>query len=372
MVEKISVALIEKSRVRGAPFSILQQFESFDIGNGYVSDKIFETTIDNLGVSLSASDLHVIYEKFGRDNDKIEYSSFCAYIEDYFRAVDKDQGGGAQNQRPNNMSSSEGLRNFYGGNRNAYKDLEIDPNLDPSHVDQWLISEASPKQKKEFVNVYDSLSKFKASVSDKGLRDSRDYRGDIGVMRGDRGEYRGEGSDIDDGGLNGYGRLRSSLRPPMVTDSITSIGGYSVGRSGYQFSGEGEYFGSPTRGGSSSPRGRSQIRSDAMVRCSTSPSKMGSIMWGAETPLNRKGLVPFSVTSGANSTWCCAVCLYVENPISASQCQVCDSVDYTKDKDFQVKEQCRNCTFLNGQYARECEMCGEPLNKGGYKKGFKR
>lgn len=26
-----------------------------------------------------------------------------------------------------------------------------------------------------------------------------------------------------------------------------------------------------------------------------------------------------------------------------------------------MKEQCRNCTFLNGQFAQECEMCGEPL-----------
>jgi methionyl-tRNA synthetase len=31
-------------------------------------------------------------------------------------------------------------------------------------------------------------------------------------------------------------------------------------------------------------------------------------------------------------------------------------------QDYQLKEQCRNCTFLNGQFARECEMCGEPLS----------
>lgn len=29
-----------------------------------------------------------------------------------------------------------------------------------------------------------------------------------------------------------------------------------------------------------------------------------------------------------------------------------------------MKEQCRNCTFLNGQFAEECEMCGEPLSHG--------
>ncbi|RYH20831.1 hypothetical protein EON65_22375 [archaeon] len=30
-----------------------------------------------------------------------------------------------------------------------------------------------------------------------------------------------------------------------------------------------------------------------------------------------------------------------------------------------MKEQCRNCTFLNGQFADECEMCGEPLSRAG-------
>jgi methionyl-tRNA synthetase len=31
-------------------------------------------------------------------------------------------------------------------------------------------------------------------------------------------------------------------------------------------------------------------------------------------------------------------------------------------KDYQVKEQCNNCTYQNGQFAEECEMCGEPLS----------
>lgn len=34
-------------------------------------------------------------------------------------------------------------------------------------------------------------------------------------------------------------------------------------------------------------------------------------------------------------------------------------------QDYQVKEQCQNCTFLNGQFAEECEMCGEPLTARG-------
>ena len=33
-----------------------------------------------------------------------------------------------------------------------------------------------------------------------------------------------------------------------------------------------------------------------------------------------------------------------------------------------MKEQCRNCTFLNGQFSQECEMCGEPISGGQGKK----
>ena len=33
--------------------------------------------------------------------------------------------------------------------------MEIDPVLSPTHVDHWLTHEASPREKKEFSNVYD-------------------------------------------------------------------------------------------------------------------------------------------------------------------------------------------------------------------------
>lgn len=33
--------------------------------------------------------------------------------------------------------------------------IETDPILDPQHVDTWLMQEASPREKKEFSNVYD-------------------------------------------------------------------------------------------------------------------------------------------------------------------------------------------------------------------------
>jgi ribosomal protein S27E len=34
-----------------------------------------------------------------------------------------------------------------------------------------------------------------------------------------------------------------------------------------------------------------------------------------------------------------------------------------KYKEYQVKEQCLNCAFPNGQFAVECEMCGRSLTK---------
>ena len=35
------------------------------------------------------------------------------------------------------------------------RSIEVDPILDPLHVGHWLTHEASPRQKKEFSNVYD-------------------------------------------------------------------------------------------------------------------------------------------------------------------------------------------------------------------------
>jgi len=107
--------------------------------------------------------------------------------------------------------------------------------------------------------------------------------------------------------------------------------------------------------GSNSPPRRS---SSPIQAPRTSPSKVGTKMWGHETPILQKGRTPRVDAE----KWCCGVCLYVENPNTAMNCLVCDSPNYAARKDYQIKEQCRNCTFLNGQVAEECEMCGEPLS----------
>lgn len=91
-----------------------------------------------------------------------------------------------------------------------------------------------------------------------------------------------------------------------------------------------------------------------------SPSKVGSAMWGSNTPIVKKGNPP---QFDASERWVCAICYYAENPPGISQCQVCDSQNYTKNKDYQMKLQCTNCQFLNGNVAFICEMCGQQLRK---------
>jgi hypothetical protein len=102
-----------------------------------------------------------------------------------------------------------------------------------------------------------------------------------------------------------------ALSPPKVSDSI------SLSRRAA----------SPTRLSRSTfdPYGST---TSSINRPRTSPSKVGSKMWGSETPLSRKGNVP----RVEENKWCCAVCLYVENPSSADHCLVCDSPNYNNMK----------------------------------------
>jgi hypothetical protein len=49
-------------------------------------------------------------------------------------------------------------------------------------------------------------------------------------------------------------------------------------------------------------------------------------------PLSWIILVTLSHVRLLGGQWCCAVCLYVENPPSAAKCNVCDSPNYSKNK----------------------------------------
>jgi len=146
--------------------------------------------------------------------------------------------------------------------------------------------------------------------------------------------------ELEEGSDSVYNR-NSSLSPPKP-----------AGRSSLEFASSSRYNNS---GGMLSPHSSYQR---TLPVPHASPSKVGSRLWGSQTPLSKKG----KIENRNPEKWCCAVCLYVENPKDASVCLVCDAPNYTTRKEYQVKEQCRNCTFLNGQYADECEMCGEHLS----------
>lgn len=71
------------------------------------------------------------------------------------------------------------------------------------------------------------------------------------------------------------------------------------------------------------PRFRDRVPTSPS-RARVSPSKVGSVLWGANTPLRQKGVPPVL----QEGLWCCAVCLYMENPHHARKCAVCDSFNH--------------------------------------------
>lgn len=231
------------------------------------------------------------------------------------------------------------------GMRDAYDDGEA---LSHSNVDRWFTREASPKQRREFTGLYDTLRAFKAANSD--TRGSRDY--------GSSTYGREVPITLDEGSFyNGPG-----LFPPKVSDSLSFRSSLpKAPSSGRYGSRERDSWDLDTRESSRSPE-RARDVYHASGRSSpvpprTSPSKIGSRMWGSSTSLEEKGRPP----KMDDGMWCCVVCLYTENVAAATKCTICDSVNYVKRKDFAVKEQCRNCTFLNGHLSTECEMCGMRL-----------
>lgn len=108
-----------------------------------------------------------------------------------------------------------------------------------------------------------------------------------------------------------------------------------------------------------SMKSSSPILSRSLETPRSPPRKVGAAMWGRDTPLGKKGLPP----KGGDGKWCCAVCYYTENSPDSAVCEVCTSPNHHANKEFSLKVQCPNCTFMNGQFALACEMCGKALGK---------
>jgi hypothetical protein len=165
-------------------------------------------------------------------------------------------------------------------------------------------------------NMYDSLNKFRSTLQgfqDEGpaanaQTETDEYGDDYQSFRGNAGSNQSRYNYSDN-------NLRGSLSPPKVADS-TSFG---RSRGGSQYG-----AGGSSTAGHLSPVRRSGGQSSSFVAPKTSPSRVGALLWGSHTPLSSKGNVPFI----DENTWCCAVCLYAENPSSSSQCTICDSVNH--------------------------------------------
>jgi hypothetical protein len=82
--ERLKIAVDDKSRSWGAPFSLKKQFEVYDsYNNGLVSVRTFQSTLDDLGVILSNHELYIIQTRYGRpEDDGINYLQFCMDVFD--------------------------------------------------------------------------------------------------------------------------------------------------------------------------------------------------------------------------------------------------------------------------------------------------
>ena len=366
LAERVGIA-VAAQRTRG--YSLMGHFEELDrSGKGFLSFRSFEAVLYEIGADLEGDDVEAVAALFGDGGDFVDYGAFCNEVNDVLRR--KQQ---APRTAPRTASRPLG------------RSRDVDAGMEPTYGDRWLARAGSPRGRDA---LSDNLQRFRESVAardDYGYGEEEDGDGygifepkladsfaSASILGRDRGAARGVSASASRGRVSKEALYDDDVRASRSPVRGGGGGGYSAARGGRFGAGASTYLDedepasrfdrslspipraatSPTRGG----------RGGGIPEPSMSPTKMGAIMWGKDTPLVGKGKVPSR--GGRADTWCCAVCMYVENPLSAGICQVCDSPNYTVRKDFQVKEQCRNCTFLNGQFAKDCEMCGEPLSGG--------
>jgi hypothetical protein len=155
--------------------------------------------------------------------------------------------------------------------------------------------------------------------------------------------------ELEDGSIDDYyqqqqlqqQQLQRSLSPPKLTDSINNNSFIALNRtrnnnynnhattSPYRNRGN-NYNSNNDRDLYSTNSNLNTSRISTMELPRSSPSKIGSKMWGTDTPLNKKGE---SLWVDHNK-WCCAVCLYCENLNNVLNCVVCDSPNYNLRKVF--------------------------------------
>ena len=178
----------------------------------------------------------------------------------------------------------------------------------------------------------DNLTKLRDSV----LYDKRDEN---------RRNQQYTNEDLDAGSDSYYDDRRDAvLAPPKVSDSINAFptrrgqqpsrqyyGGSSVDQMSTSMSstdsGYWNRLASTDNRLLSGPRFNPRASTGPRAT-SISPSKVGSAMWGKNTPMHMKGK-PLKLHE---DMWCCAVCLYMDNPVHSPKCAVCESPNYGERK----------------------------------------
>jgi hypothetical protein len=303
--------------------------------------------------TLPAPCLYLLIVKFALRH-LVCYEDFCTALERHAAA----EGGQPlyslssarhdQDARGRTRLRDSGRLDDLRASARLYDTYEDSP-FSSQNIEKWYHQDATPREQRDFERVYGSLDKFKAKMDpedDPLPRRSNSFHpprpsDSVSRLRLDKtttGMFAHSHSwdrDRDRGGIaTSFGN--SSQESPRY-------GNTSPGR--HRHSGENRSSAGNLGGTFHAPR--------------SPPSKVGSVMWGSDTPLRSKG---HEIQMDA-SCWVCSVCYFTENPIKAKSCEICQSPNYNVQKDFQIKQQCGNCTFLNGHFAKECEMCGEKIGR---------
>jgi len=294
----------------------LDIFQAYDLDNtGMVDIRRFREIVQRLDILLTASQLNNAIENYRSISNPnfVCYEEFCRAIE--LHALDLHETKIEPKQNPE---------------KTVQDTQTADHPLNSDIIEKWY-HDATPREQREFHSVYESLDRFKS------LRDS--------------------GTESDDYENTTY-LLSSTYPPPKPSESVSRLRmnrSSTLGKGGiatiHSYASQSPRFMSPIR----SSNDRLSLSGSLNVPRSP-PSKVGSVMWGNETPLSRKGNVP-----KLDDCWVCSVCYFTENPHNTKYCEICQSPNYNDNKEFQIKQQCSNCTFLNGHFARDCEMCGDKL-----------
>ena len=314
-------------------------------GSGFVSAREFREALRQLSLPLTELQTQALISRFAQvgNPDLVSYDEFLKHAQ----AAAPTASRGYYRDRDSHVDGAgyDGWRTERGGRRGAHSVW--------SHSRAWYEREASPKQRREFDDVYSALKTYKQEHDierSEIARTDRELHGGIGG--------RSFVDDIDEDA--------SMLRPPRAD---------TIGRPHrLRWDDDDNARGPPSRPSSRnstprSPRFDSDLRDglgsfvDQTGSAPTSPQQAGAQMWGNRTPLSKKGDLPQSTRSAAEARgmWVCAVCYYTENKVGSSKCFICQARN-PEARDSMVVSECPNCSFLNSEFSTSCEMCGTKLH----------